>query len=282
MSTRIVTDSTCDLPDEITERFDIRVIPNYINIGEASYLDGLELSHEDFYRGLAQFPAHPKTSTPGIGVFEAVYRQLVDEGAGQIISIHIHTGLSNLSNVARIAARSITDARVTVVEVGQLAMGLGFVVHAAAEAALNGSSTREIIESIRDQDRRTIIYAALDTLEYLKESGRAPALLVGIANLFHIKPIIQLHQGTLRMAARVRTSSRCIDWLVESVRKMGGLDKLAVLHTNAVDRAEKLQNELQSFIPSLEEIPITEATPILGVHVGPRAVGLVCVKAADH
>lgn len=240
------------------------------------------MSREDFYKGLAQFPAHPKTSTPGSGVFEATYRQLVEEGARQIISIHIHTGLSSLSNVARIAARSIADARVTVVEVGQLAMGLGFVVLAGAEAAMNGSSAREIIGTIQDQDRRTIIYAVLDTLEYLKESGRAPALLIGIANLFHIKPIIQLHQGNLRMVARVRTSSRGIDWLVESVRKMGKLDKLAVLHTNALERAKKLRDELQSFLPYLDKIPITEATPILGVHVGPRAVGLVCVKSTDR
>lgn len=281
MNTRIVTDSTCDLPSEIIDRFGIRVIPNYINIGEASYLDGPEMSHEDFYKGLSQFSAHPKTSTPGSGVFEAMYRQLVEEGAKQIISIHIHTGLSNLANVARLAASSISDAHVRVVEVGQLALGLGFVVMAAAEASLNGRAVEEIVESIKDQDRRTTIYAALDTLEYLKESGRAPALLVGIAKLFHIKPIIQLHQGTLRMAARVRTSSRGIDWLVESVHKMGRLDKLAVLHTNAIERARVLQDRIQSMTPSLNEIPITEATPILGVHVGPRAVGLVCVKSID-
>ena len=281
MNTRIVTDSTCDLPVEIIERFGIHVIPNYINIGEASYLDGLEMGHEEFYKGLANFPANPKTSTPGSGVFESKYRQLVEEGAKQIISIHIHTGLSNLSNVARMAARSIANARVTVVEVGQLALGLGFVVMAAAEASLNGRAVEEIVESIKDQDRRTTIYAALDTLEYLKESGRAPALLVGIANLFHIKPIIQLHQGTLRMAARVRTSSRGIDWLVESVHKMGKLDKLAILHTNAIERARALQDRIQSMMPSLIDILITEATPILGVHVGPRAVGLVCVKSAD-
>ncbi|MBM3137272.1 MAG: DegV family protein [Chloroflexi bacterium] len=281
MNTRIVTDSTCDLPDEIIDQLDIRVIPNYINIGEASYLDGLEMTHEDFYQGLAQYPSLPKTSTPGNGVFEATYRQLAEEGAKQIISIHIHTGLSNLSNVARIAGQSISDARVTVVEVGQLALGLGFLVQAAAEASQNGKAVEEILESICDLDKRTTIFAALDTLEYLKESGRAPALLVGIANLFHIKPIIQLHQGALRLAARVRTSNHGIDWLVKSAQKMGRLEKLAVLHTNALERAKELQNRIQCILPSMKEILITEATPILGVHVGPRAVGLVCVRSVD-
>lgn len=177
MNTRIVTDSTCDLPNEIIEQFGIRIIPNYLNIGEASYLDGVEMTHEDFYQGLSQFPAYPKTSTPGSGMFEETYRQLVDEGAREIISIHIHSGLSNLSNVARIAARSITDASVTIVEVGQLAMGLGFVVQAAVETSQNGCTVDVIVESVKDQDLRTMIFVALDTLEYLKKSGRAPALL---------------------------------------------------------------------------------------------------------
>ena len=114
MNTRIVTDSTCDLPEETIQRFGIRVVPNYINIGEASYLDGIEMSHQDFYLGLSGFPAHPKTSAPGIAVFENVYQELVYEGADHIISVHIHAGLSNLSNAARIAARSIRGAAVAV------------------------------------------------------------------------------------------------------------------------------------------------------------------------
>ncbi len=281
MNTRIVTDSTCDLPEELVRRLGIRVIPNYINIGEASYMDGLDLSRETFYRDLPRYHAYPKTSSPGYWLFEEAYRQLVDEGATNIISMHIHTGLSNLSNAARIAARSVKGGCVKVLEVGQVAMGLGFMVFAAAEAALNGRPVDKIIELIKDQDRRTTIFAALDTLEYLRKSGRAPALLVGIANLLNIKPIIQLHEGALRVTARVRTSTRCIDWLVNQMREIGNLERLAVLHTNALDRAEKLRDKLYSVLPSMGDIQISEAAPALGVHVGPRAVGLAFVRTCD-
>lgn len=278
INTRIVTDSTCDLPAGTSENLGIRVIPNYINVGEKSYLDGVDLSHKDFYLGLPDFPAHPKTSAPGSSVFEATYRQLADEGAEEILSLHIHSGLSNLSNVARIAAGSMKGVKVTVVEIGQLALGLGFLALAAAEAALEGVAPEEIIRRVRRQDSRTVIYAALNTLEYLRESGRAPALLVGVANLLRIKPVIQLHQGTLRMAGQTRTAARSIDWLVNELEKLGSLSHLAVLHTNAMERAQELKRRILERLDFRGEIIISEATPILGVHVGPGAVGLVVVK----
>lgn len=279
LSTRIVTDSTCDLPAETAEKLGIRVIPNYINIGEESYLDGVDISHNEFYKKLSDFPVHPKTSAPGSGMFEKVYRELADEGANQIISIHIHSGLSNLSNAARIATETIRSIKITVVEVGQVALGLGFMAMTAAEAALDGKPIGEIIDLINDQDRRTEIFAALDTLHYLSESGRAPSLLTGVANLLRIKPIIRLHQGVLKTAGRTRTTGKSIDWLVEKLHKIGRLERLAVLHTNAFDRAEDLRTNIQSLIQIEDEILISEATPILGVHVGPDAIGLVCVKA---
>lgn len=281
MNTRIVTDSTCDLPLEIIQRYSIGIVPNYINIGSSSYLDGLEMSHESFYRQMANFPVHPKTSAPGVGLFERAYRQMVSEGATHIISMHIHSGLSNLSNAARIAARSIQQARVIVLEVGQLAMGLGFLAVTAAEAAMTGKTVESIVETVMDQDKRTMLFAALDTLEFLRESGRAPALLVGIANLLNIKPIIQLQQGALKMAGRARTPQRCIEWLVRAAQSVGDLERLAVLHTCALDMADKLHDQFQLLIPAIGEIQIAEATPTLGVHVGPRAVGFVCVKSRE-
>jgi DegV family protein with EDD domain len=278
LNTRIVTDSTCDLPDDLARKFGIEIVPNYINVGNSSLLDGLEISHESFYREIIHNHYFPKTSSPGNGLFESAYQKLISEGATDIISIHIHTGLSNLANAARIAARMVQGACITVLEVGQVAMGLGFIVQAAAEAALNGESVDEIIESIKRRDLRTTTLAALDTLEYLKASGRAPALVVGFANLLDIKPVIRLQQGILKVAARVRTSTRCIDWLAKQIQGIGPLENLAVLHTYALDRAEKLRDRLYSLLPNLEDIQISEATPALGVHVGPRAVGLVYVK----
>ena len=168
-----------------------------------------------------------------------------------------------------------------VIEVGQLDLGLGYMAAAAAEAAANGKSADEVIQTIKDQGQRTIIYAALDSLEFLQESSRAPALLVSLANILHIKPIIQLNRGVLKIAGRERTVGHCIDWLIVAAKKIGRLEKLAVLHTNALARAEKFRDQLWPMLPDVDEISITEATPILGVHINPQAIGLVCVKALN-
>ena len=198
MTIRIVTDRTCDLTPEIAEQYGIGIVPCYINVGEKSYLDGVDILRKDFYAQLPYFKPHPKTSAPGIGMYSAVYQRLANEGVDQIISLHIHSGLSNLSNAARLAAEAADKIKVTVVEAGQLTIGLGFLAIAAAQAARKGRSADEILKIIKEQDERTFVLFALDTLEYLRLSGRAPGLVVSIANLLRIKPIIQLHRGELR------------------------------------------------------------------------------------
>ena len=198
MTIRIVTDRTCDLTPEIAEQYGIGIVPCYINVGEKSYLDGVDILRKDFYAQLPYFKPHPKTSAPGIGMYSAVYQRLANEGADQIISIHIHSGLSNLSNAARLAAEAADKIKVTVVEAGQLTIGLGFLAIAAAQAARKGRSADEILKIIKEQDERTFVLFALDTLEYLRLSGRAPGLVISIANLLRIKLIIQLHRGELR------------------------------------------------------------------------------------
>ncbi|MGD8475399.1 MAG: DegV family protein, partial [Anaerolineae bacterium] len=98
MSIRIVTDSNCDLPAEIIQNYGIVVIPMYVNIGTESYLDGIELSREDFYEGLPDFESHPMTSVPGPGVFIEAFDALVSEGASEILCIHMAGSLSAMAN----------------------------------------------------------------------------------------------------------------------------------------------------------------------------------------
>lgn len=281
MTVRIVTDSTSDIPPETARKFGISIVPCYINIGNKSYLDEVDITRSEFYQGLPGFSHHPKTSAPGAGLFAETYQRLADEGVREIISMHIHSGLSNLSNAARIAAENLQNIRVTVVEIGQVALGLGFLALSAARAALEGCSVQDIIRIIRERDDRTYVFAALDTLDYLRESGRAPGLVVGIANFLRIKPVIRLHRGALNMVSQVRTSAKGIERLVRLAKDLEPLEEVAVLHTNAVDRARKLSEQLKKSLDGIRELEIAEATPVLGVHTGPRAVGLACVRSPD-
>ena len=279
MTIRIASDRTCDLPQAVVDQFGIGIVPCYINVGNASYMDGVDLSRQDFYQQLPNYSPHPKTAAPGVGMYSEVYRRLADEGADQIISMHIHSGLSNLSNTARLAAETAEKFKVTVVEAGQLTLGLGFMAIAAAEAARKSRSLSEILHMLKERETRTFVYAAFNTLDYLRASGRAPDIVVRIANLLHIKPIIQLHRGELRLIGQERTLAKSIDHLVDQASKFGKIEKLAVLHSNAVDKARILADKLKSRISYKLDIWTTEITPVLGVHIGPGAVGLACVAA---
>ena len=278
VTVRIVTDSTSDIPPEMARKFGISIVPCYINIGEESYLDEVDITRSEFYQGLPDFSHHPKTSAPGAGLFLEAYQRLADEGVNEIISMHIHSGLSNLSNAARVASENLKHIRVTVIEIGQVALGLGFLAISAARAALEGRSVQDIIRIIRGQDDRTYVFAALDTLDYLRESGRAPGLVVGIANFLRIKPVIRLHRGILNMVSQVRTGKKGLERLVRLAKDLEPLEQIAVLHTNAVEKARGLAEMLKESFHGIQEPDIAEVTPVLGVHTGPGAVGLACVQ----
>ncbi len=135
MNIRIVTDSTCDLPEEIVSQQEITVIPLHINVGEKAYLDGVDLTRLEFYAQLPDYFPAPKTAAPGSEVFVQAYERLANEGAQAILSIHISETLSATINSARTAAEQFTRIPVTVLDSSQLSLGTGFIVEKAAQMA---------------------------------------------------------------------------------------------------------------------------------------------------
>ena len=279
MTIRIVTDSTCDIPLSILKEYQITVIPSYINFGEKSYLDMVELSRKEFYARIAGLDTFPTTSASGVGFFTKHYQQALDLGADEIISIHIGGGLSNLSNVARLAAEEFKKAKVTVLSIGQVALGGGFLIAAAAKAIAEGKSIKEVKSILQDKDQRAYTYAALDTLEFLKHSGRVPHILVSLAGLLSIKPVIVLYQGSIGLADRIRTSAKQIDVLIKHALRQSPLEQVGVVHTNAPEKAKEFAETIKKSLQYKGDIWIEEATPILGVHVGPGTLGLALIRA---
>ena len=182
MTIRIVTDSTCDLPEEIAAQLGITIVPLYINFGGESYLDGVDLSREAFYARLPDCDPPPTTAMPGPQMFLKAYEKLSDEGATEILSVHISKSLSAVVDTAHLAAREASTP-VTVFDSGLLSLGLGFLVQAAAEAAAQGRPMDEIIALIKEQRRRTHVFAALDTLEFLRRSGRMNRVMATLGKL---------------------------------------------------------------------------------------------------
>jgi DegV family protein with EDD domain len=277
MSIRIVTDSTCDLPVETIKRYDIRVVPLYINVGNKGYLDGVDMARDEFYTKLPAFPFHPTTAVPSLQKFHAVYDALADEGASEILSIHISEALSAVMNVARMAAQETTSTIVTAFDSRQLSLGTGFLVETAAKLARAGSSITEILSALENQIKRSHVFAALDTLEYLRRSGRMNRFVANLGSLLQLKPILTMYDGKPG-SERVRTTERALKRVVEMLRSVGELERVALVHTHAHERVRELRVLAGSLLPA-GDIPVEDITPVIGAHIGPGAAGFAVVAA---
>jgi DegV family protein with EDD domain len=280
MNIRIVTDSTCDLPKEVVGKYKISVIPLHINQGDESFLDGIELTREEFYTRLPDYKPAPTTSTPSPEVFRQKFEQLADEGAQSILSIHISESLSATVNSARMAAEQFKRIPVIVLDSTQLSLGLGFIVEKAAELAELGHKTEEIIENLHELMKRTYVFASLKTLEYLRRSGRMHFALARLGEILQIKPLLHMNQGE-PSAHRARTQSRATERLMEWLREYAPYEKLAVVHAGVQAEAEAMRQRVREFLPG-GEIPVVQITPVLGSHLGIGALGFACVSIKEN
>lgn len=276
MRIRIVTDSTCDLPEEIIHRHKISVIPLTINVGERSFLDGVDLTRSEFYARLPGFVPHPKTAAPGPEVFTETYQRLVQEDAQAILSIHISETLSATINSARIAAEKFSAIPVKVFDPGQLSLGLGFIVERAAELAEAGKDVQEILNALHELMKRAYVFASLKTLEYLRRSGRMNFALAAFGEMLQLKPLLHMNMGKAT-AHRTRTQKRATARLLEWLAEYAPYERLAIVHAGVQEEAEALLVQARTWFPQ-SEIIITQITPVLGAHLGIGALGFACIS----
>jgi DegV family protein with EDD domain len=248
----------------------------YINFGEQGFQDGIEITRQEFYDRLPESDPFPTTAAPGVDKFKQIYTQLKDEGADEVLSIHVSASLSAVMDMARTAANEFKDIPVMVYDSGQLSLGTGFQALSAAQAANNGLPMKEILKKLEDQASRSYVFAALDTLEYLKRGGRMNAFMANLGSLLQIKPILTMHAGNPG-AERVRTKEKSIKRLIELVSELGSIEKVALVHTNAKSESEALWQRARHLFAD-QEMPLSiDVTPVLGAHLGPGAVGFTCI-----
>lgn len=276
MKIGIVTDSTCDLPQYFIEQHELEVIPSILVIDGKEYVDGVDISREDFYHQLPSLRTQPTTAAPSIGEFSSRYDSLFTRGCDHVLSIHAAGKLTSILNVARQAAKDFAD-KVTCIDSTSLSLGLGFQVLAAAEAAELGlQAALEAVESTR---KRLHVYAALDTMENLRHSGRVPAAVTILGGLLNIKPMIELIDGEVKPLAANRTTKQSNEKMLSSLLQFGPLERLAVLHTGADARAREFLNALmQKASQSVpRDILMVNVTTVIGTHVGPNGLGFATV-----
>lgn len=275
----IMADSTCDLPPDLVRRFTIRIVPTYVQFGLESLADdGIQLTRTNFYKRLVTASPLPTTSAPSLGeTIEIMNRALQD--ADFVIGLTAPSNLSAIYNVFRLAASQTAPKRVTVIDSRTLSMGFGWQVIMAAEMAEAGHSAQAIQQMLLSTQPRIHVWAALDTLEYVRRSGRVGWAAATMGELLQIKPIIHLYDGEVGYAMRVRTSHRAFQALVDLAHQAAPLDRLAIMHTANPDGAQRLSDALHTIHPAANPV-IVEATPIIGVHVGPNGLGLAVVQKA--
>jgi len=271
----VVTDSACDLPDGLAAQLGIEVVPLYINFGSESYLDGIELTREAFYGRLVRAEHLPTTATPGPRRFAQAYERLAAAGATEILSIHIARDLSALIDGAHLAAQE-APVPVTVFDSGSLSLGVGFLAWSAAEAAADGAAVAQILPLLRDLRKRTHVVAVLDTLEYLRRSGRMNRVLATLGGWLQMKPLLKMSDG-VSAAEKIRTSEASLDRLVALFEEKLPLEKVALVHTHALGEVEALRRRLEPLLP-MDGVLSVDVTPALGTHLGPNAVGFACVS----
>ncbi|MCX7609490.1 MAG: DegV family protein [Anaerolineales bacterium] len=276
MNVGLVTDSTADLPHELCRQYDIEVVPALVNMEGRSYEDGVEISREVFYEKLPRLIPPPTTSAPSVGAFQKRYQKLFESGVSEILSIHAASSLSGIFNAARLAAAEFSK-RVHVLDSGQLSLGVGFQVLEAAESLFSGVKLEEVFERVERVRQNVRVVALLDTLEYLRRSGRVSWAKARIGALLNLRPLVELRHGVVHRLGQTRTRLQGIQRLKEILYELAPLSRLAILHTNAENAALELLDEVKGWVQT--QPFVVNVTTAIGTHVGPNGLGFAAIPA---
>jgi DegV family protein with EDD domain len=273
MTVKIVTDSSCDLPEELVTQHGIDVVPLTIRFGAEELVDRVDLSPAEFWARCSTSAELPSTAAPAPGAFEEVFRRAAEAGAEGVMCVVLSSKLSATGESAQAAARAVADVvPVKVVDSLSVSLGHGMMAVQGARRAEAGGTLDEIVAMAEDMARRTKIFATLDTLEYLKRGGRIGAAQALLGSILSIKPCIEVVDGKVEPGPKQRTRSRSLQWLADQVGAQKGVENLAILHGDAPD-VDTLRGLLRAHFPS-EEIVVGQLGAVVGAHTGPRTIGV--------
>jgi DegV family protein with EDD domain len=279
MTVKIVTDSSCDLPDALVSELGIDVVPLTIRFGAEELVDRRDLSPSEFWARCATSAELPSTAAPAPGAFEEVFRGAAAAGAEGVMCVVLSSKLSATGESAQAAARAVADVvPVKVVDSLSVSLGHGMMAVRGARRAAEGASLDELVAMVEDMARRTKIFATLDTLEYLKRGGRIGAAQALLGSILSIKPCIEVVDGKVEPGPKQRTRSRSLQWLADQVGAQKNVENLAVLHGDAPD-VETLLGLLNPHFPR-DQIVIGQLGAVVGAHTGPRTIGVAFQSAA--
>jgi DegV family protein with EDD domain len=270
---RVVTDSACDLTDELAAANGIVVVPLTIRFGAEELSDRRDLSPAEFWRRCQASPTLPETAAPAPGAFAAAFTDAADRGATGVLCLTISSGVSATYQSALAGAEAIAGrVPVKVIDTRSLTMGQGLMCLAAAEAAARGASLDELGTLVGGLIGRTRILGVVDTLDHLQRGGRIGGAAALVGSLLSIKPVIQVVDGVVEQESKQRTRSRSLDYLAGKVRADAPLDRIAVSN-GAADDIDAVLSRLAG-LEVAHELLVVDLGPVVGTHAGPGTIGV--------
>lgn len=272
----LITDSSCDLPLDILNKYSILTLPLRVIYGDKEYRDNIDITPEEIY---SRMPDEiPKTSMASISDAIEILEKLRKEGIKNILSINISSGLSGTFDMIKMVSKDFPDLNIVAIDSKTLSIGLGFMVYEAAKMISLGLKIEEIKEKVLSLRERIKIFYCLPILEYLKKGGRINTVAATIGDIMDIKPIISVNdEGKYYSFVKVRGRKRSLERLIEIAKEIseGHTVNMAVMHGYAEKEALRIKNIL-SQLPNVKEMFFGQIGPALGVHTGPGLVG-VCI-----
>ena len=272
-SVQIVTDSSCDLPEEVIAELNIKIVPLKIRFGETEFVDRFELSTDQFWDKCQSMDELPSTAAPAPGAFVEQFEEAASQGASGVVAIVLSGELSATIEAAQQAALMVKDKiEVKVVDSRTVTMGLGSIVVGAATAAQSGATIEEISANAIDCVERTQVHAALDTLENLRKGGRIGAAGSLLGSMLSIKPLIEVRNGVVEPAGKQRTRSKALNSIVAVVKEHAEqIEQLCALHA-ACEDVDAFVEQIKAVVNV--DVLVGQVGPVVGAHAGLGTIGV--------
>ena len=276
---RIITDGTSDMSLEHAAELNIDIIPMRVFFGEKSFLDGVDITREEFFARLASSQELPTTSQLNPDDFLELFQKYVDQG-DQIVGIFVSAELSGTCQSACIARDMVEGGEIHVVDSRTVTFALALLVEEAARMRDRGLSAARIAAGVEALARRTRLLAVVDTLTYLKKGGRISAATAAVGGLLGIKPIVGVDsRGTVEALGKARSMASGLEWIAQYIRKAPADPACltAYGHSNSPERVPVCMEALKDVLPQAETALMGSIGAVVGTHVGPGAVGVAYI-----
>lgn len=271
---RIITDSTSDISQDEAKKLGVDVIPLTVSFGEESFIDGVTITSDEFYKRLQEGDILPKTSQPSPVAFEEVYKKYIEQG-DEIISIHISAELSGTVQSARIAAEEVAPDKITVIDSLNVTGAQNVLVRAALKHRDEGLSRAEIVEKINDYIPRLRLFVIVNTLEYLKKGGRIKPSAAIVGDVISLHPVLTIINGFVEVAAKVIGDKATVKWLDKHIDEEVPEPGLPIIlgHSAAPKKSASLMEKLTA--KGVENIAdVIQLGSVVGTYAGPGSVGM--------